>query len=341
VLLLILDKYTGSRTLNDLYGFDNRRFETALRRYGFQVPAAPRTNYVQTFLSLAAFLNFSYLDSLVRGIDSASRNRRPYYTAIERSRVAAFFRERGYRFVFMPTAWGATRQNRYADLQLPDPKAIRPEFLTIWYKTTPLPTLNRLACWAIGCTMPLSYVPESAAMLDWKFEQLAQLPGQARPVFVLAHFTVPHEPYLYRADCRHRPPYWPTRDDGPDSVAIREAYLQQIQCVNRKVEELVRAWMQRSRIPPVILIQGDHGHGFFGRELPRLEKLTANQIADRISVFAAYLVPGAESSVHDTITPINAVRYMLRTAFHADLPPVEDATYWSAFDAPSSMTRIR
>jgi hypothetical protein len=190
--------------------------------------------------------------------------------------------------------------------------------------------------------MPMPYVPETAAMLDWKFEQLARLAGQDQPVFVLAHLTVPHDPYLYRADCGHRLPYWPNRDDGREAVAVRAAYLAQIRCLNAKLETVVSAWQARALVPPVILLQADHGHGLAGRYLPSAKELSPAQIADRTSVFAAYLIPGADPrALPDTVTPVNAMRFMLRETFRADLPPLEDATYWSAFRSPNALERVR
>ncbi len=231
VLLLVLDKYTASHTLAEQFAFDNGEFEGFLRRHDFLIPPRARANYVQTYLALNALLNMRYLDSTVARIGSESLDRRESYAAIEGNRLAAFLRERGYQFVFSPTAYGATRRNRFADIQIPDPRAIRPELVIAWYKSTPLPTVHRLACAALRCSMPMPYVPETAAMLDWKFEQLAALAGQERPVFALVHLTVPHEPYIYRGDCRHRAPYWPTSDDGQDSARVRQAYVQQIRCL--------------------------------------------------------------------------------------------------------------
>jgi hypothetical protein len=342
VLLLILDKYTGSRTLRTQYGFDNEAFEGFLRDHGFLVPADPRANYVNTFLALAAFLNVTYLDSLIAQIGSASTNRAPHYAAIEGNRLAAFFHERGYEFVFMPTAYGATRQNRFADRQLPEPRAIRPEFVTAWFRTTPVPTLHRLFCVVAGCEMPMPYVPETATMLDWKFGQLAALAGHERPVFVLAHLTIPHEPYLYGAGCQHLPPYWPTQDDGRQAATVRAAYIAQIRCLNVKLETVIAAWQARARVPPVILLQADHGHGLTGRHLPALNRVRPAQVDDRTSVFAAYLVPGAEPrALPATVTPINAMRFVLRSVFKAELPQLEDETYWSAFTAPNLLERVR
>jgi hypothetical protein len=341
VLFLILDKYTSSRVLAQQYGYDNAGFAEFLRARGFLVPDKPRANYVNTFLALDGMLNLTYLDSIAARTGAANANRELYYEGIEGNRLAAFFRERGYEFVFLPTAYSATRQNRYADRQIPEPREIRSELVAAWHRTTPLPTLHRLTCALLGCPYPTAYTPETAEMFDWKFERLGQLAGAERPTFVLAHFTIPHEPYVFRRDCSHRPPYWPSRDDGPDSAEVTRAYLDQITCLNRKLETLIAAWQTRSRVPPIIVLQGDHGHGRSGRQLPQWKRLRPDQVLDRTSVFAAYLVPGAKAdSVLPAVTPINGVRFMLRQGFGADLPPLPDLTFWSAFRTPSALERI-
>jgi hypothetical protein len=337
VLVVVLDKYTGSQTLREQYEYDNQPFVDFLRNRGFAVPSAARANYVNTFLALDAMLNMEYLDSVAARTGIRNRNRDLYYARIEGNRLASFFRERGYEFVFLPTAYGATRRNRYADRQIPDPAEIRPELVTSWYRTTPLPGLQRLGCALQGCPYPMAYTPETAATFDYKFEQLAELAGQQRPTFVLAHFLLPHEPYVYRSDCSHRTPYWPSRDNGPDSAKVTKAYIEQISCLNRKLETVITSWQARSIVPPIIVLQGDHGHGRTGRHLPELAALRPAQVADRTSVFAAYLVPGVSGGVPTGVTPINGMRFMLREGFGADLPPVTDQTYWSAFDTPNAL----
>ena len=90
------------------------------------------------------------------------------------------------------------------------------------------------------------------------------------------------------------------------------------------------------------MIQGDHGHGLLGRNLPGLSEAEPWQIEDRTSAFAAYAVPGASPSAFaDHVTPVNAMRTVLRLAFGAELPPLEDATYWSSFDRPYRMQVVR
>lgn len=334
IYLIVLDKYTGSEVLAEHFGFDNGEFEAFLRSRGFVVPKHSRANYPQTQLALAALLNLDYVQNLPRQVH--------LYDLIEHNRLAAFLKREGYRFVFFPTPFKFTSQNRNADLQLPAPKHVRGEFGAVWQQTTMLPELLSAGCALLGCQVGrLKYVPEAADFMDWKFERLKDMAGGERPTFVLAHLSLPHEPYLYNADCSHREPYWPLGAGVLGDEKATKGYLDQISCTNRKVGLLVDSILIRSRRPPVILLQADHGHGRQGRHLPDPEHLERFGLRERMSVFSAYLLPGANTDeIGDSITPVNATRLVLRHYFGADLPPIEDASYWSTEDQPFDFVRV-
>jgi hypothetical protein len=205
-----------------------------------------------------------------------------------------------------------------------------------------MPTAHLLACRIAGCQVfTFSYTPESAELLDWKFDRLPELAGGAQPVFVFAHLTLPHEPYVYYGNCAHREPYWPL-DDAADTLALKRAYVEQIECLNRKLLVLVDAIRRHSTTPPVILLQADHGHGRLGRLAPGLDAVAPWQVAERRAVFAAYALPGVPvDEVSDSITPVNIVRLMLRHYFKANLPSRPDVTYWSGWTRPYQFTRLQ
>jgi hypothetical protein len=335
IYLIILDKYTGGELLKADFGYDNSAFEAFLKSRGFVVPRSGQANYPQTPLALASMLNLDYLQNLPHDIT--------LYDLIENNRLARFLKQQGYRFVFFPTGFRVTWQNRNADVQLPPPKEVRDEFAAVWQNTTMLPEIVAGACGLLGCKGGRFLVTAQAAgLMDWKFERLKDLSGGATPIFALAHLSLPHEPFLYRADCSHRDLYWPV---GAGILGDREAdrgYLDQIQCANHKLAALIDSILARSRRPPVILLQGDHGHGRIGRLPSSPYGVNAQQLRERMSAFAAYLLPGVPSAaVSDSITPVNALRLVLREYLGADLPPLEDASYWGLEGRPFDLVRIK
>jgi hypothetical protein len=287
-------------------------------------------------------LNLRYMDDLPARFGVENHRWEPLYPFIEDHELAAFLRRRGYRYVFFPSAFPPTRRSRIADLQIPNPSEISPEFEIVWLRTTAVPTLHEGACRVLGCQFNrFPYVPETADLLDWKFARIPELADGPAPVFAFVHLTLPHEPYVYDRQCRHREPSWPL-GDFIDTVALKGSYVAQIECLNRKLLLLVDEIILRSRIPPVILIQSDHGHGRLGGTAMGLEQTAPWQVTERISLFAAYLLPGVPRvALWDSITPVNTTRLLLREYFDADLPPLPDATYWSAWTRPYRYTRIK
>jgi hypothetical protein len=341
--LIILDKYTGHRSLIKNYGFDNTPFEQMLEAEGFVIPRAPRANYIHTFLALPALLNWEYLDDITNQLGRQSTNREPMNLLTEDNRTWRALHPLGYRFIFFPSALFPTERNRYADMNVPDPSLLRREFAAVWLRATMLPPLLEGAC-AFGiCPVDVfPYSPESAQSLDDKFDAIPGFAQSEQPAFVLAHMMVPHEPYVYDANCRHRTPYWPRTDASPEEAQMKAAYVAQLRCVNRKVEALVRAIKAKSRRATIILLQADHGHGRLGRAAPPLSAVSAAQVKERTDIFEAYLLPGAPLGlVDDSMGPVNAMRAVMRYYYGLDLPRLPEMSYWSSWDQPYDLTKVR
>jgi len=364
IYLIILDKYSGTRTLAENYGFDNEPFAQSLRAKGFVVPRDARANYVHTFLALGSMLNWvDIADEApklgLRGVDQS-----PGYDLVENNRAARFLQSQGYRFVFFPSTFVATESNRYADVTMRPPSAqpasrpAAPGRRTVpalggllalaWWHNTPLSLFVSWQClWRDCQDQEFPYPIEPAERLEWKFRQLAQLPDSQGPLFVFAHFLLPHEPYLFNADCSHREPFWPIGDTGAVRPIREAAFLQQLQCANRMLGSLVDQIIAKSRTPPVILLQADHGHAgiaidpIIGKNVP-LDRLTAAQLRERTNVFAAYYLPGGGGKfVYDSISPINVFPIVFNTYLGTAIPLKPDASYWSEFGRPYAFTKVR
>jgi hypothetical protein len=340
---IVLDKYTGPQSLRTNYGFDDTRFLQSLELKGFVVPRTAHANYNHTFLALAAMLNWQYLDTLAATLGRRNQSWRAAYPLIEDNRVARALKQDGYKFIFFPTAFAATAHNGYADQELPNPAAVTQEFTFVWLNTTILPPVLGIVCRYFPCsTGSIPYAPESASLLDWKFQKIPELAKSTVPVFVLAHLAVPHEPYIYDSRCRHRIPYWPDRDNGAQEARVKAAYVAQIRCTNMKVERLVDDILKNARGQTIIVLQSDHGHGRLGHNQPPLEKASPSQVAERTDIFAAYYLPGAPKDlIYDSIGPVNAVRAIMRHYYALPLPPLPDHMFWSSSRYPYAFTRIR
>ncbi len=342
IFLIVLDKYTGSRSLRANYGYDNAPFEQFLEGHGFRVPHAARANYVNTFLALASMLNWEYLQESVQlpGPDEGRWDL--VYPLVENNRTIGALKGIGYRFVFMPTVYGVTGRNRQADLQLPDPKSLTRELEVVWLRTTALN--GAMDVWCSRWRCPQAFLPwasETARSLDWKFDHLPSLATSKEPVFVLAHLTVPHEPYVYGSTCTHETAYWPRRDDGVEAPHVKTAYIAQLQCVNRKLERLVVELQRLTTRPVVIALQSDHGHGRLGLYVPPLKDAPAPNVAERLDIFAAYFLPGAPADlVSDSIGPVNFMRALMRHYFGFPLPQLREASYWSAAKRPYDLAPV-
>jgi hypothetical protein len=340
IYLIVLDKYTGNRSLRENFGFDNREFEAFLTKRGFVLPPYPHANYIYTALSLASLLNYRYLDLPVTGV---GRTKAYVNRLVEDNAVWRFLRGQGYRFVFFPTEFPVTARNRLADVELPEPRQIVSEFEMAWRRTTLVQPVLSWLCGRISCG-PTAGPNGEAKLLEWKFQRLSQLPALARdghPLFVFAHLTVPHEPYIFNADCSMRPPMLPSYYVVTDEAAEKKAYLAQVTCLNRRLETIVASLLRNSPTPPIILLQSDHGHGRMPLYIPELDALTPDRIAERSDVFAAYHLPGVKAKIiADSISPVNVFRTVFRQYFQADLPPLPDMTFWSSGNNEFRFTRV-
>jgi hypothetical protein len=186
------------------------------------------------------------------------------------------------------------------------------------------------------------YVPEPASLLDWKFEELRQLADTSGPKFVFAHLLVPHEPFIYNADCSHREPLWPTTRHDKNDPEARTAYVNQIRCVNAKLLTVTRAIIARSQSPPIVILQADHGNGRLDASLGSADEAGAARVAERVEPFAAYYLPGNPSGVvYDSITPVNVLPRIFNYYFGAGIPLQPDETYWSSALRPFDFTKVR
>ncbi len=334
IYLIILDEYANAEVTRARYGFDNHVFLDSLRQLGFVVPVV-HSNYLHTLLSLPSLLNASQLADLSRDLPSRSGNPRLPNYLVEHNRTVGFLKSQGYTFAFFPSLWWpATRRNRSADRVFdgsegfdPARELNRTELRRDLRVASMLDLLHRENRW-------------SAADGDQTVRTLAavaQVPRIPGPVFGFAHVLSPHRPFTFESDCRPI-----ARKPAAGWLRPGSRYIGQIGCTNRLVLKLVTSLLRDSDVPPVILLQGDHGSTTPGFDTAATaEGIPLASAQDRFGAFGAYYLPDHGSAAFgDSVTVVNVLGNVLRHYLGADLRREPDDLYLSAYGAPYAFKRV-
>lgn len=328
IYLIVLDGHANARVLSESFGFDNSRFEDSLRALGFLVPRDMRSNYVQTYLSLASLLNFTQITRLAGDLGSSSTDHALPTYLVRHNRAANFLRKQGYRYVLFPSAWwAATATSPLADEEF-DPHA-RFDLGYEIRRTELRQAVVRSSLLRYVLPRNVPQVPMVTQFLR-SFEGLREVPSEPAPTFAFAHLLLPHIPYVLDGRCR--PLGQSIADDKEaDTPAQRAAYVAQVRCADRLVLELVTTLLRRSPTPPVILVVGDHGPrfadiGFYGHPA----RVSTAFVRERFGALGAFYLPaGGDSAFREPVTLVNVLGDVLRYYLGATLPRSDDAMYVS------------
>jgi hypothetical protein len=327
IYLLILDEYANSGVLRERFGFDNRAFEDSLRKLGFTVPGLVQSNYVHTLLSIPSVLNFSHLAQLQQELGPRETDPALPNYLVENNRTAAFLQARGYQFFFFPSQWWiSTHHNRNSDWEFQAWSGLnlgrdltRSDMRRVFVGSTPLSLLRR-------------DFAHDADHVNRTLDAIAQIPSRGGRKFAFAHILNPHYPYVFDADCRVAP----KRTMRGWDQRRRDAYIGQVECLNKLLLELVTHLLQRSAQPPVILLVGDHGTNSLGYSSAKsAAAVTPAQALERFGVFGAFHLPGGGGRLFtDSVTLVNVIPNVLNYYFDAGIPLAPDTLYMSLEQTP-------
>ena len=320
IFYIILDAYGREDVLRTHYQVDNRDFIEHLKSKGFYIAPQSRSNYCQTYLSLASSLNGEYLNEMARLAGPEADSIAVLRNLIRSNRVATFLREKGYRFVSFSSGVSLT------EIDNADVFVNRRKFLTqfeyIFLKTTP-----------IGQFVATCRIQESLhrARLHYIFDHLPDYAASRTPLFVFVHILAPHEPFVFDEAGQPMDDAFSTgfttaaRSTSHDYVT---KYRRQVQFVTKRIQRTIDEILAQSSEPPIIVLQSDHGPaprplGEFGDLVERMGILHASHLPD-----------GGNALLYPKITPVNTFRIILKHYFHADLPLLEDKSFYSPYDRP-------
>jgi hypothetical protein len=326
VYYIILDGYSRSDILKQLYDFDNTDFEKNLKSLGFVIPDCTQSNYARTALSISSALHMDYVQNfspLIKKGDQ-SLDMPVYHDYIQHSPVRSHLADLGYKMVAFETGyfWNeVTDADVYIiandnPLEKVKQRQDISEFEVMFLNTTALRTLNELESSLTGKIVQNFRTPDEKHhdQVIFAFDQLGQVPLLPGKKFVYAHIVAPHAPFVFATDGR----FISTGDANP-------GYLHAITYVNSRIISIVKSIITNSKIPPVIVIQGDHGW----------------DEDHRMPILNAYYLPnGGAEKIYPTITPVNTFRTIFNTYFGDAFPKLDDISYFSDGLTPYAFKQI-
>ena len=193
VYYLVLDRYGSDRALNLRFGVQND-LTPWLSEHGFRVLPDSHANYVKTSMSLASTLNMTHLTALAAGMGADSADHKPIFKMLQDSAVVRQLKELGYRYLHIGSFYGETRTDSGCGPQPVRGWAV--DFGATLFDTTALPrVLERLHL--AQDKLPYERAYENGTFGWNALRSVRDAPG---PKLVIAHFLLPHPPYVFAED---------------------------------------------------------------------------------------------------------------------------------------------
>lgn len=193
------------------------------------------------------------------------------------------------------------------------------------------PAIDRQSLWTMRRLQPFSV--NAMVAMDTLSETIQQLtPGH----MLFAHLLLPHYPYVYRENCSPRAIQESMDNMSLDNILpelrttenrrVRfDQYLQQVECLYVKLDELFRT-MQSSGMfdDSIVIVHGDHGGRLALHDLKPEEQnqLTQSDYADMLATLFAVKIPGKPGGYDPSLHAINDLFVQLLSKAFGKVPPL-------------------
>ncbi len=321
IYFIVLDAYTRQDALKSDLKYDNSSFLEELKKIGFAVVDCSRSNYSSTIFSLPSTLNMDYLDVLNPNLKDPNGKQEMLNELFRNPKIRTELANYGYKWVaFDPGRKGIEMDNADIFLQPTNLsqylvfKEMINDFEDMLLRTTPGIVLINFGDQLFGDAykqLRFPYYKRAVTqlfILDTLPSVPVDIPG---PKFVYAHIMLPHYPYMFTADgqIQTNPAY--LYDPIPAKEGV-DGYRNQLTFINNRIIPDIKAIIANSKIPPIIIVEGDHGM----------------EGSNRLKNLEAYYFPESlKSQIYPTMTPVNSFRIILNGLFDRGLPLLDDASY--------------
>ena len=315
IYYIILDGYGHQKYLLKNFNFDNSEFLSSLKKMGFNIPDNSRSNYPSTGPTIAANLNMMYVHDLISQTGKPNINK--LYNLTKNNAVMKFVETRGYETYNIDSGFVPTRHLDVADHNICG---------------TGILINSELSSNIFGISMLKPVYANYFTHYDrervlCQFDKLNNIYQTAeKPFFVFAHINSPHIPYIFGPNGEEVIPENLELGD-PDNHKDIDAYIGQLQFINKKVLEAVSNILADENSNTIIVIQSDHGTRYI---VDDYIDPTDDGIRERLSILNAYYLPDGNYGIFGEInTPVNTFRKIFNSYLDSDFEILENRNYFA------------
>ncbi|HET9914369.1 MAG TPA: hypothetical protein VFQ13_20915 [Anaerolineales bacterium] len=303
IYYIILDAYPRADVLSEEYGYDNEPFLQSLKDLGFYVAECSQSNYENTPQSLTSSLNMDYLQNMSDAFKLGEDEQMGLFKLLDDNNVQATVSNFGYRTVAFASGFFLAEW-RDADVFSEPPYGPITEFEALLMPSTYLRILDSMDIVNFDDISAERYRTRTRLVLN-SFDELVSMPG---PKFVFIHLIIPHAPFAFDAMGNPVP---------PDKADPYYGYLEQVKFINKAILPRLKQLVDESPTSPVIILQGDHG------------PWQPPDHTAQLKILNAYYLPQGSEALYPSISPVNSFRVVFNEYFGANLPLLEDKSYYS------------
>ncbi len=291
IYYIIFDSYTSFESLKKYWDYDNAKLGAFLKNKKFFIASDSHSNYNQTHFTMASNFNMSYLD--YDSFTSLTVEHYPNLFRLIKDNVFTRMTERaGYKTINLSLfdISGTSKFFRFDVINEPGffRSSLFKKIIDIDY---------------LAALLGLTYKSEihSYNVTEEIFSELKSVTEKkyGNPVFVYAHFMIPHPPYFFDNEGNLMP------NDYANESADKWKYLNQLKYANSVLMDAVENIFANAEREPVIIIQGDHGFRMLDDK--KQQGVESHSILNTI-----YFPDHDYSLLYNNISSVNTFRVLLK-----------------------------
>jgi hypothetical protein len=317
IYFFVFDAYTNNATLKTVWNFDNRLLTDWLSAGGFHIGQNTHSNYNFTAFSLSSTFNMNFIDPDKGSNAGIAKNVLQANRSLSDNETFTILQKENYNIHFLAPFSNTIHDSGLGGFfdYLKDGQITRQTFPGCLHNSGVLATIKKNLHIKVDeeeYYKPLKNKFENIRNTVEKIKNTADSSVNRKPNFVYGHIMVPHEPPMFDGRGKFITP------EESLTATPYNTYIDQIKFANQLIHELVSYIQSHNKSNTVIIIEGDHGFGFYR--------------ADSIPTFAfknfnaVYFPDKNYSQLYDNMSPVNTFRIIFNRYFGQQYPLLKDSS---------------